>query len=87
MQALDAVPGDQHHLAGLHAGLVITRDDVGLDHNGLAGAEENFSLPAPFVLIEAPHHLFRRGNPRRDLGRRRLRQLRFVAGIGRMLVS
>ena len=39
VQPLDADLGDQHHLAGLHARLVVAGDDVGLDHHRLAGAE------------------------------------------------
>ena len=39
MHPLDSGVGDQHHLAGLHAGLAVARHDVGLDHDRLPGAE------------------------------------------------
>src|SRR4051812_13676885 len=33
VHALDAILRDQHHLAGLHPGLVIPADDIWLDHH------------------------------------------------------
>ena len=39
MQPLDAALRNHHHLAGLHTGLVVARDDVRLDDHRLPGAE------------------------------------------------
>ena len=39
MQSLDSRVRDHNHLAGLHASFAIARDNVWLDHHGLARAK------------------------------------------------
>ncbi len=39
VKALNAGLGDENHFAGLHAGRVVARDHVGLDHDDRAGAK------------------------------------------------